>query len=282
MLEVITLDAARRAVEEIVRGLEGSVSADAQSPSGRIAAEDVLSEVDVPSFDRSLVDGFAVKSFDTFGCSDALPAVLRLTMLEAGGVRWAEESGPANYNTKGYFNPLPGAGRYKNYRKRAEGHNTLCINPAARGEDQYPFAKAAISDFVQTQGGATGSIDMTNAYFGNGVKSVVRSFEVTDNYSRVVLTDKIRLRGKKDIWWFMHTRAQAEVSPGGRECTLTRDGESLKVRILSPQDAAFTVADAQPLPSSPPYTGNSDNSGIKKLVINIKAESCDISVEFKY
>ena len=79
MLEVITLDAARRAVEEIVRGLEGSVSADAQSPSGRIAAEDVLSEVDVPSFDRSLVDGFAVKSFDTFGCSDALPAVLRLT-----------------------------------------------------------------------------------------------------------------------------------------------------------------------------------------------------------
>ncbi|MCR5485488.1 MAG: molybdopterin molybdotransferase MoeA [Clostridiales bacterium] len=43
---------------------------------GRTAADDVVSTEFVPDFDRSTVDGYAVKASDTFGCSEALPAVL--------------------------------------------------------------------------------------------------------------------------------------------------------------------------------------------------------------
>jgi putative molybdopterin biosynthesis protein len=40
---------------------------------GRVLAEDVVSPVDVPSFDRSNVDGFAVVAEDTFGASEEVP-----------------------------------------------------------------------------------------------------------------------------------------------------------------------------------------------------------------
>jgi putative molybdopterin biosynthesis protein len=46
---------------------------------GRVLAGDVLSPVDVPSFDRSNVDGFAVVAEDTFAASEELPRTVRLS-----------------------------------------------------------------------------------------------------------------------------------------------------------------------------------------------------------
>jgi putative molybdopterin biosynthesis protein len=46
---------------------------------GRILGEDVVAPVDVPSFDRSNVDGFAVRAEDTFGASEERPRTLALT-----------------------------------------------------------------------------------------------------------------------------------------------------------------------------------------------------------
>jgi molybdopterin molybdotransferase/putative molybdopterin biosynthesis protein len=45
---------------------------------GRVLAADVVSPVDVPSFDRSNVDGFAVVAEDTFGASEEVPRSIRL------------------------------------------------------------------------------------------------------------------------------------------------------------------------------------------------------------
>ncbi|MCH2169323.1 molybdopterin biosynthesis protein [Myxococcota bacterium] len=45
---------------------------------GRVLAEDVRAEVDVPCFDRSNMDGFAVRAQDTYGASEAEPVKLRL------------------------------------------------------------------------------------------------------------------------------------------------------------------------------------------------------------
>lgn len=45
---------------------------------GRVLADDVRAPVDVPSFDRSNVDGYAVRAADTYGCSEEQPARLRL------------------------------------------------------------------------------------------------------------------------------------------------------------------------------------------------------------
>jgi putative molybdopterin biosynthesis protein len=45
---------------------------------GRVLAREVVAPIDVPPFDRSNVDGFAVRAADTLGASDAAPARLRL------------------------------------------------------------------------------------------------------------------------------------------------------------------------------------------------------------
>src|SRR5712692_1573215 len=45
---------------------------------GRVLAEDVIAPLDVPSFDRANVDGFAVRAEDTFGASENRPLTLRL------------------------------------------------------------------------------------------------------------------------------------------------------------------------------------------------------------
>jgi putative molybdopterin biosynthesis protein len=45
---------------------------------GRVLAQDVVAPVDVPCFDRSNVDGFAVRAADTFGASEEQPVRLHL------------------------------------------------------------------------------------------------------------------------------------------------------------------------------------------------------------
>ncbi|HHY16898.1 MAG TPA: molybdopterin molybdenumtransferase MoeA, partial [Firmicutes bacterium] len=46
---------------------------------GRITAESLMSSEDIPPFHRSTIDGFAVRAKDTFGASEALPAILKIT-----------------------------------------------------------------------------------------------------------------------------------------------------------------------------------------------------------
>ncbi len=62
---------------------------------GRILFAPVVASEYVPGFDRSTVDGYAVRSADTFGCSDAIPAILKLRgeILMGTGAEEALESG---------------------------------------------------------------------------------------------------------------------------------------------------------------------------------------------
>lgn len=46
---------------------------------GRVAAKAVTASFDVPTFDRSTVDGYAVISSDTHGATDAIPALMDMT-----------------------------------------------------------------------------------------------------------------------------------------------------------------------------------------------------------
>src|SRR5688572_5333531 len=45
---------------------------------GRVLAEDVVATIDVPGFDRSNVDGFAVWAADTFSASEDVPRFVAL------------------------------------------------------------------------------------------------------------------------------------------------------------------------------------------------------------
>jgi putative molybdopterin biosynthesis protein len=78
-LEILDRDEAERrwhaALDLTPLGSERAPLADAL---GRVLAGDVRAEVDVPSFDRSNLDGFAVRAEDTYGASEERPVRLRL------------------------------------------------------------------------------------------------------------------------------------------------------------------------------------------------------------
>lgn len=57
--------------------------------AGRVLAEDIEAAEHVPGFDRSAVDGYALRAADSFGCGAASPALLRL----AGRVEMGEAPG---------------------------------------------------------------------------------------------------------------------------------------------------------------------------------------------
>jgi len=78
-LDVIDRDEAERRFRAAIRlqplGEESVSLADALS---RALARDIVAACDVPSFDRSNFDGFAVRAVDTYGASEEVPKRLRL------------------------------------------------------------------------------------------------------------------------------------------------------------------------------------------------------------
>jgi len=78
-LDVLDRDEAERRFRAVIdtrpRGVERVAVDDAL---GRVLAADVVSSVDVPSFDRSNVDGFAVVADSTYGASEEQPRRVRL------------------------------------------------------------------------------------------------------------------------------------------------------------------------------------------------------------
>ncbi|MEI8201194.1 MAG: gephyrin-like molybdotransferase Glp [Eubacteriales bacterium] len=81
MLIVKDLTATRQMLFELAESLPAVLEAesvDLADAPGRILAGPLLAPADVPAFNRSQVDGYAVRAADTFGASEAMPAILRL------------------------------------------------------------------------------------------------------------------------------------------------------------------------------------------------------------
>ncbi len=78
-LEVLDRDEAESRWRAVVGGAAlASESVALEDALGRVLAQDVRATVDVPGFDRSNMDGFAVRAADTFGASEEEPVRLRL------------------------------------------------------------------------------------------------------------------------------------------------------------------------------------------------------------
>ena len=107
-----------------------------QTALGRVTAEDVQAKNDLPPFDRSAVDGYAVRARDTFEASQFSPKFLKLTENEEVHENEAREIWTGN--------PLPkgaDAAVMLEYTKKAGGKIEVEIpvtpggNVSKRGED---------------------------------------------------------------------------------------------------------------------------------------------------
>lgn len=77
MLHVLELDEARKILLDQIRPIDRTLFVDVSESIGRVLSENIKACTEVPDFDRATVDGLAVRASDTFGASDAMPAILR-------------------------------------------------------------------------------------------------------------------------------------------------------------------------------------------------------------
>ena len=74
----ISLEEARRRLAAAVRPIGRSERVRLEDAAGRVASVSVTSPIDVPSFARSAMDGYAVVAADTTGATRTSPARLRI------------------------------------------------------------------------------------------------------------------------------------------------------------------------------------------------------------
>ena len=105
LLQVKTPEEVLRLIETEFRPLaEQAETVSLSEALGRVLAEDMIAAEYVPDFNRSTVDGYAVRASDTFGCSEAVPAILS----SAGEVKMGE--GAAAPLPKGHCIYVPTGG----------------------------------------------------------------------------------------------------------------------------------------------------------------------------
>ncbi|KAJ7172066.1 heparinase II/III family protein [Mycena filopes] len=211
-------------------------------------------------------------------------------VLDALGTRWAGELGSADYRADGYFTDAGQDGvRWKWYRKMTEGQNTILINQANQNLNAAPTINFETSN--TTQGPTTVNVvpddstayfttDMTSAYFD--ATSVKRGIRLLNGRKQVLLQDEVNT--PKAVQWRMHTNATVNVDSSGTSATLTLDGQTMKVAMLSPPDGAkFTTTEAVRFPTDPALPANApdqENPGVTVLIISLPAGSYTLQVLF--
>jgi molybdopterin molybdotransferase len=78
MLNVKTPEQVLEIIQEQFPCLDRQQSLPLPQALGKVLYEDIAAREFVPDFDRSSVDGYAVRAADTFGCSSAMPAIFPL------------------------------------------------------------------------------------------------------------------------------------------------------------------------------------------------------------
>lgn len=188
-------------------------------------------------------------------------------VIEYGGKRFFSDLGQDNYNVADYS---------KAYRYRAEGHNTLVINPSS-DRDQALHSRCYADRFVKGKDGADSFVvcNISDAYFGKGV---TRGMKMTADCSAVIVQDKLELDASDTGYWFAHTKASIKLSDDRRGALLDIGGVRMWAQILS-EGHTFSVMNAEHLDSSLVQADQRDNSEYKKLAISFGGAN-EISVAF--
>jgi hypothetical protein len=238
--------------------------ADARSPGSALPPDKYFRGAEVATFRSAWDERDAVFVGFKAGDNKANHSHLDLGsfVLDALGQRWAVDLGADDYNLPGYF----GGQRWKYYRLRGEGHNTLVVNPGS-DPDQDPGAAARIVRFESKPDRAFAIADLTRAH-ARYASQVKRGIALLDR-RQVLVQDEFQAAQPRDVWWFMHTPASVQLNNDGTIATLSQANTRLQARLLSPAKARFTVMNAEPLPSSPHPDKQARNDPVRKLAIHL-------------
>ncbi len=192
-------------------------------------------------------------------------------VIEALGQRWAMELGSDDYALPGYFssNPSPGTDRWDYYRMRAEGQNTVVINPGSGPDTRLGPVAPVITFQSKTGVRALSVMDLTPVE--TNITRAWRGFQLFGPQRQQVLIQDEITSTNANVWWFMHyqcSSTQVAFSANSNSVTMTQGTNRLWGKILS-GGGAFQIMDARPLPTSPDPTNQNLNTNFQKLAIHL-------------
>ena len=210
-------------------------------------------------------------------------------VFHAQGVKWAVDMGKDKYTLTGYTDKDTN-GRWKIFRLRPDGHNTLLINPN-RDDFGYELGKQALLSTECSDSHAKAVVDVTNLVSSKASKAR-RGFLLTDDRKNLVVRDEVTLTKAADVYWVMYTPITNTVSREGNTVTLTATGgEKLTLDFLSNQAGEFidstdgVAYSAAPWDLAPVVSGQNSNSdkktGYKRIAYKVPSASGDLSITVK-
>ena len=193
-------------------------------------------------------------------------------VLDANGVRWASDLGAQDYysiESKGWalFDNKQTSDRWRVYRLNNFSHNTLTLG----GQLHTVAGDARITSFSDT----SATINLTPIFAGQA-GNVTRTFSLAGNKTVLIRDDLAAAKPGLAVRWQMVTHTQITVN--NNQATLRERGQTLAARILSPADARFEIASAQP-----PNDGvNQPNRNAQILAVNLSVPaSGNLTVEIE-
>lgn len=207
--------------------------------------------------------------------------------------RWYDDY---EFDSAGHPRTEDGA-RWRYYKTRAEGHNTLVINPGTLPDQRTgPETSNLVPEILKGAGDFSDATtpmfvtDLTPVYSGRApwldVRRVHRGFKVVDRQYLIVQSE-IDAAGPVDVWDFYHAENNdngvglLDISyPKTAVIRKVPDGKKLIVKILSnqgifstPMAADYLAASANTRPADNGGTGN-----FEKLGINVTAQTLTLCV----
>lgn len=235
-------------------------------------------------------------------------------VLDALGERWIEDFGSESYTAATMNNTR--YGRWNYYKKRAEGHSTLVINPVTAesysdefnfyflGADQYIYAETSIKEFVNNDESSYITMDLSDAYNRYNknkqtenpsyVVKVERTIGVYENRNIAKLTDVLRLDKERNIYSFLNVSndvSSIDIAEDGKSAVLTKEnGKKLKIELNSSKPAVLKTMKKKPLSDflngindyGEGYEFNENLTDIdkEKLYVNVYAKNAIIEIKF--
>lgn len=185
-------------------------------------------------------------------------------VFDANGKRWAHDLGQDDYNLEYKYS------KWDIFRRRAESHNTLLIDPD--GSPGYIIgSNAPITLFKTFAGGAAAIADKTKLYAGK-VTYAARGYWLTDGRKSLVIRDEADIKSRCDVYWLMYIDSDADID--GNRVILTdknNPGNKLKIEFVSSHELTLGVEEAKPFPSSPDIPEQIVNAGYRRMFCKINA-----------
>lgn len=198
-------------------------------------------------------------------------------IFDSMGVRWAKELGMSPYD-------LPGAGDFSEFgthwslfRARAEGHNTIVINPD-EGPDHATRSQVDVVRYESKPKGGIAVLDMSDVLRDNAT-AAKRAMMLTDNRKSLVVRDEITLKkADSDVYWFMQTDADIELVENG--AILRHQGRVMKLEFASSTNAEISAGLALPLPTSP-VVENDRSGDANRICIKMPKANGTVTITVK-